>query len=334
MKMKTEIPLLHGEKPIENAPSIQLGNGGLCIPQHYLQYQHTRESVEKIILDIDYNDRYLTFVCEDKGGIYIQIGVIGFDNYISHKTQKGQKIVFGRKWRVEPELPSSEIIQTVFLALKKAREHEVRELLRFTNGKSYTTPFNNHHDLPLISQNADLIQLNGHNPDEDIGFQSFKEQLKRVCYDSAKLHLKSVKELAYGKWLVDIKIECDVYGQLPEIGDMEISFLLESLTMNELYYQLMDKFLSLSDRHVDENFHYKGFARFSRKNSISAIAKLSSVLRQRTQDSDHHAFTEAYETANYETDKTRVPKLYEGLLSNRIRSNLTRFGQLQGILPD
>ncbi len=334
MKIKTETSLLHGEKPIENAPFIQLGNGGLCIPQHYLLYQHTRLSVEKIILDIDYNVRYLIFVSEDKSGIYIQIGVVGFDNYISAKSQKEQKVVYGRKWRVEAELPTSEIIQTVFLALKKAREHEIRELFRFTHGKTYTTPFNNHHDLPLISQNAELVRLHDLNPYEDLGFQNYKEKLASIRYDGARLQLKSIKELVNGKWLVDIKIKSGPNGQLPEIKDMEISFLLTSLTMNEIYYQIMDEFLSLSDRHVEENFLYKGFARFSRKNSIIAISDLSSVLRQRIKNGEHHAFALAYESANYQTDKTRVPKLYEGALSNKIKSCLTRFGQLEGFLPE
>ncbi|PCI51816.1 MAG: hypothetical protein COB49_00670 [Alphaproteobacteria bacterium] len=330
MKIKSEPTLLHGERPIENAPSIELGNGGLCIPQHYLLYQHTRLSVEKIVLDIDYNDRYLIFVCEDKGGIYIQIGIVGYDNYISLKSQKDLKVVYGRKWRVESQLPTSEIIQTVFLALKKAREHEARELFRFTHDKTFTTPFNNHHDLPLISQNADLVQLS----EEKTGFESLKSQLESIHYDSAKLHLKTIKKLANEKWLIDIKIEPDANGQLPEINDMAISFLLDELSTNELYYQLMGEFLSLSDRHVDENFHYKGFARFSRKNSIIALAELSSILRKKSQDEEHHAFAQAYEAANYETDKSRVPKLYYGLLSDKIKLNIARFGQLEGILPD
>ena len=157
MKHMTQISLLPGESPIENAPSVKLDNGGLCIPQHYLRYHHTRQSVERIILDIDYSDRYPVFVCEDDSGLYLQVGIVGYDNYAPRASQSGLKVVYGRKWRVEPQLPTSEIIQTVFLALKKAREHEVRELFRFHHRSGSTTPFNTHHDLPLMSQNADLL---------------------------------------------------------------------------------------------------------------------------------------------------------------------------------
>jgi len=328
--MKPELPILPGETPIENAPSIELGNGGLCIPQHYLLYRHTRLSVEKIVLDIDYNDRYIIFVCQDKGGVYVQIGIVGFDNYISRECQNGQKVVYGRKWRVEPQLPTSEIIQTVFLALKKAREHEIRELFRLTHGKQFTTPFNNHHDLPLISQNADLVLLNNEIPD----FQNLKTHLESVRYDFAELRLKTVEKRPNEKWLIDIEIKPDAKGQLPEIKNMDISFLMDSLSMNDLYYHVMNKFLSLSDRHVDEHFLYKGFARFSWQNSVIAIAELSSVLRKKIQDKDHHAFSQAFEAAIYETDQTRVPKLYDGVLSDKIKSTLARFDQLNGILPD
>ncbi|VAV86949.1 hypothetical protein MNBD_ALPHA02-314 [hydrothermal vent metagenome] len=329
MKIKPELPLLDGEFPVDNAPSVQLRNGGLCIPQHYLRYHHSRQSVEKIILDIDYNDRYLIFVCEDDTGIYIQIGIIGFDNYRTHKSQQPLKVVYGRKWRVEPQLPTSEIIQTTFLALKKAREHEVREVFRLTCDYGFTTPFNNHHDLPLISQNSDLVRPRK----DEAGVNYFERHLKNIRYDRAELYLKNVELLANGKWLINIEIIAGPKGQLPEIRDMDISFLMSTLNINELYYRLMDEFLSLSDRHVDENFLYKGFARFSRNNSITAIAELSSLLRQRSLHEEHHAFASAFETAIYETDKSRVPKLGEGPLSEKIRVNLARFGQLEGILP-
>jgi hypothetical protein len=329
MKIEPELRLLDGEFPVENAPSIQLGNGELCIPQHYLRYHHSRQSVEKIVLDIDYNDRYLIFVCEDSTGIYIQIGIIGFDNYLTHKSQKSLKVVYGRKWRVEPQLPTSEVIQTTFLALKKAREHEVREVFRLTCGHGFTTPFNNHHDLPLISQNSGLV----HPREDENGVKCLERHLKRIRYDYAALYLKDIEHLANGKWLIDIEIKADSKGQLPEIRDMYFSFLMSDLNVNELYYKLMDEFLSFSDRHVDENFLYMGFARFSRNNSITAIAELSSLLRQRSLHEEHLAFASAFKTATYETDKTRVPKLGEGPLSEKIRSNLARFGQLEGILP-
>ncbi len=126
--MKKLFSLLHGEEPLTNAPIIELGNGKSCIPQHYLFYKHSLKSVEQIVALVDFDESYPVFACEDEKGIYVQVGVIGFDNY--HRLSSDKKIVYGRKWRIETQLPSSEIIQTIFLAIKKAREHEIRELFR------------------------------------------------------------------------------------------------------------------------------------------------------------------------------------------------------------
>ena len=69
------------------------------------------------------------------------MGVVGHDNYQKQPATGGLKLFFGRKWRVEPELPTSEVIQSVFLAIKKSREHEIRELFKLTLSGSITTPF-------------------------------------------------------------------------------------------------------------------------------------------------------------------------------------------------
>ena len=105
------------EQPVDNAPVITLNNGNQCIPQHYLVYQHTLASVQSLVYDIDFDDRFPVFVNKDNNELTIQIGIIGVDNY---KSCNEIKIVYGRKWRVEPSLPTSEIIQTVFLAIRIA----------------------------------------------------------------------------------------------------------------------------------------------------------------------------------------------------------------------
>jgi hypothetical protein len=132
--------------------------------QHYLSYQHSLQSVEQLLLDIDFDPRYPIFVSQADAdlsaktgsGLYVQVGIVGVDNYKS--SDNGQeKLVYGRKWRVEPQLPSSEIIQTIFLALKKAREHEIRELFRLEHKDKMTTPLNNHHDFPLLTNSRDRL---------------------------------------------------------------------------------------------------------------------------------------------------------------------------------
>lgn len=319
-----EPKLIAGETPIKNAPVIGLSNGELCIPQHYLKYEHTRKTAEAIICDVEYDEQFPIFVCEDATGIYLQVGIIGHDNYGNATHRAKPKITYGRKWRLEPQLPTSEIVQTAFLALKSAREHEVRELLRFHQGEKSTTPFNNHHDLPLICQNVDLVSHNSHADDEF--------DLSHIRYDHARFDLTEIEEVSSDKWLIEVRVYPDAETSLPEIYTRKLHLLVDRLDMNEVYYALMAELLNLSNRHVDENFTYKKAARFSRNNSIVAVANLSTTTRRKPQDIAHD-FDEDFTELNYETDKTRVPTIYVGQLGRKISNSLKRFEALTGILP-
>ena len=50
------------------APSTPGGHH--FIPQHYLRYQHTAESIQQIISEIDYADNVLLFAAADITGMY------------------------------------------------------------------------------------------------------------------------------------------------------------------------------------------------------------------------------------------------------------------------
>lgn len=330
------MPTSFFEKPIENAPIVKLNNGKECIPQHYLVYQHTLTSVQRIVYNIEFDIRYPVFVTENQGDIIIQIGIVGADNYKpSTNILLGgieQKIVYGRKWRVEKELPTSEVIQTVFLALKIAREHEVRELFRLTLNGRTTTPFNNHHDLPLMSENSELLLrhvVQSHNEQ----LAQLKLLISAIEYDSATFELQRIDRVRDNLWLVDIKTINTDDVSLNEINEgMIISLMLTHLSFNEFCYGLIDKLISLSNDYVSETFTYKGFARFSQKVCVTAIADLSSVVRKdfkNSQSDVHYSMTQM----NDDVDRTRVPILDNSELSNKIQNNLATFGELAGMPP-
>lgn len=71
--------------------------------------------------------------------MYVQIGLIGRENYERGPAVRRRKLVYGRKWRLDADTPSSEILQTMYLAIQKAREHEVRELLTVYDAHSGAT---------------------------------------------------------------------------------------------------------------------------------------------------------------------------------------------------
>ncbi len=329
------MPLHSGESPMPCAPVVHLRHGVVCIPQHFLRYRHTLKTVEKVVLDTTYDARYLVFASEDVGGVYIQIGIIGYDNYRTLAKQPRQKIVYGRKWRVEPQLPTSEIIQTIFLALQKAREHEVRERLRFHHDGAYTTPFNNHQDLPLMAQNAAALRSSQADMAAPLGRQTLGRALRRLTYDEAELRVRTLQTLSDGAMLVQLGIQASPKSQLPEVtgnkkGDTGVSFILPEPSLNTFYHGLMEALVQMSHRHVEEHFYYRGFARFSRKNKVMAIATLSAMVRQRPQDK---GFARTFADTNYETDSTRVPHLKDGELATQIRARLRQYGALEGILP-
>lgn len=332
--MRKQISLLAGEKPIDNAPVIPLSKDEHCIPQHYLKFEHNLISLEKVVLDISYSEKYVIFAAEDKDQLFLQIGIIGFDNYRTRQEQSHAKIVYGRKWRVEPQLPTSEIIQTAFLALQKAREHEIRELFQVSFNQHLTTPFNNHHDLPLMSQKRAWMENSLHEISLADHSKNISQWLDSVRYDNAKITLQSLEQRANNKWLVDIQISPSATTQLPEMIASTETLIIAELDKNVLYFALMDLFLSKSNQHVEQHFRFKGFNRFSREHNVTAIGELSYKTRQREAQKLDDSFTQSFLSNNYETDKTRAPKLSNSKLGQKIRQQLCALNVGDGILPE
>lgn len=328
--MMKNLSLFKGEFASENAPKALLEDGRSCIPQHYLQYAHTRLTVEELILKIDYSSRYPIFVCQDHTGIYLQVGIIGQDNYSNKAGQAQAKIVYGRKWRVEPNLPSSEIVQTAFLAIKKAREHEVRELFRLRSENKITTPFNNHQDINLLTHSS-LLQANDN---QKLSWATLQQELNDVSYDQATFFVHHLEQRRSHCWLLELEVIASELTNQPEVkGGVIISLVLTQLTFNEVLHQLMAHLIHLSDQHVDEQFTFSKVARFSRNNSIKAISSISANTRQLHKSISLLDFEQGWKESNYETDLTRVPQLSTSKLSRKIKAQLNSFGELSGALP-
>ncbi|MDA7746746.1 hypothetical protein N8878_05375 [Psychromonas sp.] len=322
--MVKEIALRLGEKVMPKAPKILLSNGDYCIPQHYLTYHHTLQSVEALICDIDYDPRYVVFAAQESESIYIQVGVIGHDNY--HKKSKHKandvKLLFGRKWRVEPELPTSEIIQTVFLAIKKSREHEVRELFKIQLENSTTTPFNTHIDLPLMAEFYKPKKITTNQEALKTSTQTVDEILALITYDHSTLSLQSVQQRSNGIWLVDINVHQTTRSTLPEMVDATLYLMVESLTLNSLSRALIAEVVRLSDHHVDQHFSYKGFHRFDPAIDITNIADLSQQTRQH--ELAVH-FEREFSKTNQQVDLKRIPTVKAGLLAQKHKHIIEQF---------
>ncbi|PKF62659.1 hypothetical protein CW745_04345 [Psychromonas sp. psych-6C06] len=320
--MTKEVPLRLGEKVMPKAPLVQLNNGQYCIPQHYLTYHHTLDSVESLICDIEYDPRYVVFVANSGEDIYLQVGVVGHDNYHKGADLNKLKLLFGRKWRVEPELSTSEVIQTVFLAIKKSREHEVRELFKLSMNDSITTPFNTHIDLPLM---AEYYKEKQNLPDTALQVdeaEHVKRVLKAIDYDNCQLFLHCLEQRANGLWLVDIDVIQSEQSSLDELAGVRLYLQVSDLSVNALSRALMDEFIRLSDAHVDKHFSYRGFHRFDPAIDIVDIADLSQQTRKH-ELSAH--FSDEFKKSNYEVDQRRIPPVKQGALAEKHSAILKQF---------
>lgn len=333
------IPLAYeqAEEIMPGAPVILIDDEHGCIPQHFLQYNHSYESVIAIIEDIEFSKKYPIFSSEDEQALYVQIGVVGYDNY-KHRTLDDPKhIVYGRKWRIEKNLPSGEIIQTIFLALKKAREHEVRELLRLKSKtlSRKSTPFSGHHDIPLLSE-----RLRGHavpRPNTNIDPETLlQELLSRLDFDRQPIVINEIQPCSKGRFLVDLQIVSKTMPPelaiFPELMDQEFSILVDALDHNTVYHAIMDALIEMSDHYVDEHFKYRGFARFSRSADLEEIGNVSIILRS-PEALNCPDFTDYFRSVNYAVDSTRAPILKDNDFATKIMSDLKSLGEISGHLP-
>lgn len=106
-------------------------------------------------------------------GIVCQISYPGFGFEVSHEgpnhflrvtcdsgkhTRTGEPYAWsGRKWRLSEHMTDGEIVQTAFLAMMTALEHEARELFTF-QGVSVFDPHYDIYKLVELRASADAIK--------------------------------------------------------------------------------------------------------------------------------------------------------------------------------
>jgi len=331
-----------GESPMPYAPSVTLPNGQSHIPQHYLQYQHSAESIQRIVHDIDFSDNTPVFAGEDHQGLYIQVGLIGRENYDRLNSVRPQKLVYGRKWRINADTPTSEIIQTVFLAIKKAREHEVRELLTLkdqSTGK-ISTPLSNHHDLALMANNRELLLASTPTEaiDEDMNIETIRRYFQGIQFGQRPIYVTDIEQRRKGQFIVDFKLGISTLarqleGDLSEYDEAEFSVIVTKKNPSAMLYALMDTLISDSDQYVEEHFTYQGYARFSRRNDPAQISVLSIASRPYARDIHNQAFNPIFKQTNYDTDASRVPSIGTGKLASKNSALIGRYHELLGHMP-
>lgn len=328
------------------APSVELPNGNRAIPQHYLRFEHSLSSIQQLIHHIDPLPLTPIFADRDDNGCYLQVGIIGKENYDRSNTELPTKIVYGRKWRIDSNTPTSEIIQTAFLAVQKVWEHEIREffIVKDHNNKT-SAPFSCHHDLPLMANNRDLFtpkpaQKNCSEKDLYDLLKTIRFKTQAFIIDDIVVRKKNI--------IVDIRLEkpSNIHdaslhntnlctsNELARFADFEASLILSCFHPSECLYALMDALIAYSNQLVENSFTYQGFARFSRNNDPRHIAALSIASRPYAQHMQNDTFASTFQQINYENDACRVPHIGEGALAEKNRQIILSVDDITGHLPN
>ncbi|MFO1250434.1 MAG: hypothetical protein U1E77_04665 [Inhella sp.] len=330
-----------GELTMPGAPTVTLSNGCACVPQHYLQFRHDARSVQSLLAEVACDAHSLLFAAEDGGGVYVQVGLIGRENYERGAGARPLKLVYGRKWRIDPDTPSSEIVQTAFLALQKAHEHEVRELLtlRDATGVRVSTPLSNHLDLPLM---AAFPELTAAEPEPQALDRPLAEAV-REWLSLCQFAQRPLELLRCEDWGVDgaalwVRIGSPpaaraAEGELAHFDGQVLRLQLAQASRVELVFALMDALIHCSNRRIEEAFRFRGFARFSRRNDPARIAQLSRQLRPYARDLRRPEFAAEFQRRNYDTDASRAPRWPSGALARVNAEKLTPHRHLSGHLP-
>jgi hypothetical protein len=318
------------------AKSIPFAQLGDYVPQHYFSYRQDLGSISRTLACITTLPNILFFTGEDAGGLYLQVGVIGDENYRHTGKSAGAKLVYGRKWRIDTDTPTSEVVQTALLAVQKVREHEVRELFSWRDpvNKRTSTPFSCHQDIQLLVRylalpsSTDTPMLPA-----ETGIREFLQQLR---FGSRRFRLKNLQQLPDGRQLADIvlgkpKVATESFA---EFDQLELSLIFRQFSAKSLMHDLMDLLIQKSHDHCRNNFLVCEVARFSQEIDPRVIGALSVQSRPYQSHMADTEFFQTFSAINFSIDKGRVPQLGRGVLADINRRTLSSHGPLEGHLPE
>jgi hypothetical protein len=162
---------------------------------------------------------------------------------------------------------------------------------------------------------------------------SLEDIISRVKFNKGQFIPVHVEQRHSSQWIIDLDYRGpSEYGL--KSGDT-ITLLLPDICENTVVHTLMEALIRRSDRLVDEQFKFQGFAVFSRTNSISAISALSSTIRGKKSGANcmNAYFDRNLEKEKYDTDSSRVPKLTQSAYSNSLREQLEKLDIRVGFCP-
>ncbi len=316
-----------GEVPLAFAPTISLANGQQAVPQQYLDVERNLDNLANVLACVSIPDGYQLFAGQEGSGLYLIVGVFGKENYPASPEIAAQtKLVYGRRWLIEDTAPTSEIVQTAMLAVKKAREHEVRELLtlRVGEAKRVTTPFNCHLDLPLMAGNRTEFACQA-------VVKPIDELLAQVRIDGQELRVVASQMVGSRQVFEVTLLNSGEPSHFPELSGGALTVVCEHGDGGDFLHQLCRTLIHASDRFIEENVSFDGFKRFSHELCPEKLGDFSSQTRNVAVTDAR--FDTAFKDMSYRVDAAKAPRYNNGILGQQQRSAVDGYSELAGYLP-
>ena len=280
----------------------------------------------------------LLFCHEDQHGIYVQVGMIGRENYEDGNQIRPRKLVYGRKWRIDADTPDSEIVATAMLALKKRVNMKYESCSKYAQAACSVTA--RHSAVIKISRscvcNQFLKSSKTETDAEDLKL-SIEQRLATMRFAQRPLHLVSLQRLPSGSVVLQIalvrRLWCGCKKAIfPEFSGLQFEIVLAADRLHELAYEfLMQR--SNSVIAMSRNIFSIVVLRFSRQHAVEQIARLSLISRPYAKDMKDARFEQIFRSTNYQTDAGRKARLGSGALAHKNRAKIRRYGQLTGHMP-
>lgn len=325
----TDYVAKYGERALPFAPQVSVLDEVLAVPQQFLAVSRSLSQLETILERIETIEGYLLFAGLTDHTLYLQVGIIGQENYPLSKNTHGVKIVYGRRWLIEDSTPTSEVIQTALLAVQKAREHELREklIIEFDKTGHRATPFNSHQDTPLMARVESTITLSSQD--------TIEQALSKVIFDERRLDIVSVESICDTVKVAYLRLDAPhkLTGPLdfPELDGHDIIVCFKQTYANAILHELTEQLITMSNRYVAENFRFGGFKRFSHKVNPIALAKFSYDTRRPL--AVNRSFAPYFSRMSYNVDSRKTPAFNSGRLGQHQSLQLAAHKVQQGFIP-
>ena len=146
------------------------------------------------------------------------------------------------------------------------------------------------------------------------------------------IRLERLTALDGDRCVIDLKISSEKDNvHFPEFDKQRISILCDAFNESTFLHELMNALIKCSDRYVEENFLFDGFARFSQTVCPQKIADFS--YQTRKIEFKDPRFNGHFREMSYDVDASKAPFYGSGKLGEKQRHTIEKTKVTGGHFP-